>query len=130
MQLFGLHSKILEDVLDGLFHIARADGVVRPAETRFLSQVARRFGFDEATFARISACYMEPDESDPYVLLGISRDASDDDIKRRYRTLVRENHPDRLVACGVPEEFVVIANDRLACINDAHDRIQKARGFT
>lgn len=129
-QLFGPHSKILEDVLDGLFHIAQADGVVHPAETRFLSQVAHRFGFDEAAFARISARYVKPDAADPYVLLGISRETSDQEIKKRYRALVRENHPDQLIARGVPEEFVVIANDRLACINDAYDRIQKQRGFT
>ena len=129
-QLFGPHSKTLEDVLDGLFHIAKADGVVHPAELRFLSHVARRFGYAEADFARISARHVKPDESDAYVVLGVSRETSDNEIKKSYRALVRENHPDQLVARGVPEEFVVIANERLARINDAYDRIQKERGFT
>jgi len=128
-QMFGPRAKILEDVLDGLFHIAKADGVVHPAERRFLGQVARRFGFGEAEFARISARHVEPEATDPYVVLGIPREAGNGEIKKHYRRLVRDNHPDQLVARGVPEEFVMIANDRLARINDAYDRIQKERGF-
>jgi DnaJ like chaperone protein len=129
-QLFGPRAEILEDVLDGLFHIAKADGAVHSAETSFLKLVAHRFGFDDAAFAQISARHVAPDARDPYVVLGAGREVGDDEIKRIYRKLVRENHPDRLIARGVPEEFVVIANERLARINEAYDRIQKARGFT
>lgn len=128
-QLFGPHSEILEDVIDGLFHIAKADGVVHSAELAYLEQVARRFGFAGADFERIKARHMPPDEGDPYVVLGTHRDVTDVEVKRIYRKLVRENHPDRMIARGVPEEFVDIANERLAGINVAYDRIQAERGL-
>ena len=128
-QLFGPGSEILEDVLDGLFHIAKADGVVHPSERAFLEQVARRFGFSGENFDRISARHIEPDEGDPYVMLGLNRGVDDEELKRVYRKLVRENHPDRMIARGVPEEFVAIANERLARINAAYDRIQAERGL-
>jgi DnaJ like chaperone protein len=129
-QLFGPRAAILGDVLDGLFHIAKADGAVHPAELEFLTLVARRFGFDAHAFEQIRARHVGPDERDPYLVLGLKRTVSDQEVKRAYRKLVRENHPDRLIARGVPEEFVAIANDRLATINDAYDRIQKERDLT
>jgi len=128
-QLFGSGSEILEDVLDGLFHIAKADGVVHPSERAFLEQVARRFGFSGESFERICARHIEPDEGDPYVVLGLPREVDNEALKRAYRKLVRENHPDRMIARGVPEEFVAIANERLARINVAYDRIQLERGL-
>ncbi|VAW11755.1 DnaJ-like protein DjlA [hydrothermal vent metagenome] len=128
-QLFGPQSEILEDVLDGLFHIAKADGVVHPSERTFLEQVARRFGFSGASFERICARHIKPDEGDPYVVLGLNREVDDRELKRTYRKLVRENHPDRMIARGVPEEFVAIATERLARINVAFDRIQAERGI-
>ena len=57
----------------------------------------------------------------------MSRDAADDDIKTVYRKLVRENHPDRMIAEGLPEEFVSVANEKLAAINAAYDKIRQAR---
>ena len=49
-----------------------------------------------------------------------------DQIRRSYRALVAENHPDRLIARGVPEEFLAIANSRLAAINEAYETIERA----
>lgn len=128
-QLFGPQAEILEDVIDGLFHIAKADGVVHPKELEFVEHVARRFGFVGSEFERICARHIKPDEGDPYVVLGLSRDADDAEVKRVYRKLVRENHPDRMIARGVPEEFVTIATDRLARINVAYERIEAERGL-
>jgi len=127
--LFGQRADILEDVLDGLFHIAKADGVVHPAEADFLSQVAKIFGYNQAEFDQICARHVAPDATDPYVILGLTRDSNNDYIKKHYLQLVRENHPDKLVSRGVPEEFVIIANERLARINDAYDRVRKERGL-
>jgi DnaJ like chaperone protein len=64
--------------------------------------VAEIFGFDEDDWARIRASNMGPDDSDPYVILGVSHTASDDEIKAAHRRLVLENHPDKLVAEGLP----------------------------
>ena len=60
-------------------------------------------------------------------MLGLSRSARDDEIRQTYRKLVREHHPDRLVARGMPEEMIEQANKVLAAINAAYDRIAKER---
>ncbi|HEX3653625.1 MAG TPA: DnaJ family molecular chaperone [Rhizomicrobium sp.] len=119
---------VLEDILDGLFEIAKADGVLHPGELAFLERVADIFGFAPNEFRRIRASHF-PDRSDPYVILGVAHDASEDEIKRTYRMLVRENHPDSLMARGVPEEFVKLANDKLAAINTAYEKIGQERRF-
>lgn len=127
--LFSGNNAALEDVLDGLFHIAKADGVIHPNEAIYLEEVARIFGFDAHDFARIRARHLAPDKGDPYLVLDVDRDASNDEIKRVYRKLVAENHPDRAIARGVPEEFITIATDKLAAINAAYDQIRKERGL-
>jgi DnaJ like chaperone protein len=121
-RLFGAQHAILEDVLDGLFHIAKADKAFHPGEDGFLRQVAEIFGFTAAGFARIRARHVAVAD-DPYLILGLTRDAADDEVRRRYRELVREYHPDRHIAAGVPEEMIQIATARLQKINEAYQRI-------
>ena len=118
---------LLEGVLDGLFEIAKADGVLHPAELAFLEDVANIFGFSPDEYRRIRASHVEPDRADPYAVLGVEFGASEEEIKRTYRLLVRENHPDRLIARGVPEEFIRLANEKLAAINAAYARIMRER---
>jgi DnaJ like chaperone protein len=125
-RLFDAQHAILEDVLDGLFHIAKADNAYHPGEHGFLRQVAGIFGFTAADFERIRARHVAvPD--DPYLILGIGRDAPAEEIRRRYRDLVREYHPDRHIAAGVPEEMIEIATERLKKINEAYDRVMKEK---
>ena len=126
-EMFQDRPAVLEDLLDGLFHIARADGVYDPREDAYLRAVAHLFGFSDGEFARIREGHVGPDEADPYKILGVARDAVDAEIKARHRRLVREHHPDTLIAQGVPQEFVDVANRKLAAINDAYDRVQKER---
>jgi len=125
--LFMGNPAMLEDILDGLFEIAKSDDVLHPAESAFLEKVAEIFGFAPNEFRRIRASHF-PDASDPYVILGVAHNAGDEEIKRTWRLLVRENHPDRLIARGVPEEFVRLANDKLAAINAAYEKIVEERG--
>ena len=132
--LFGRDPYLLEELLTGLFEVARADGELNPAEVDFLRRVDAIFGFDGAAFelirARFSATARNLSGSDDaYAVLGLVRSASDDDIKQTYRKLVREHHPDRLVAKGLPPEFVEQANKTLAAINAAYDRIEKERNL-
>ncbi|HEX3942685.1 MAG TPA: DnaJ family molecular chaperone [Rhizomicrobium sp.] len=119
---------VLEDILDGLFEIAKADRILHPAELAFLERVADIFGFAPNEFRRIRASHFA-DREDPYLILGVAHDANEDEIKRTYRLLVRENHPDSLMARGVPEEFVKLANDKLAAINTAYEKIGQERRF-
>jgi DnaJ like chaperone protein len=128
-RLFDEGSQVLEDLLHGLFHIAKADGLVHPNELEYLRQVAGIFGFDEAGFARIREHHMGADAADPYTILGVAHDASDADVKSAWRRQINENHPDRAIAQGLPQEFVDLANEKLAAINDAYDRIAKQRGL-
>lgn len=127
--LFRNEPTVLEELLAGLFHIARADGTVQPAELDYLNKVSRIFGLDQQAFERVRAMFMGADKSDPYEILGIDRKQSNDEIKKAYRKLIRENHPDTLVAKGMPEEFVKVANQRMAAINAAYDEIEKQRGI-
>lgn len=126
---------LLEELLDGLFAVAAVDGRLHEAEERYLREVARIFGFTPWEFEAIRARWrasLHPaadEEPDPYEVLGVSREASDEEIKRAWRRLVREHHPDRLVAQGMPEEMVKQANDRLAAINAAYEKIARERGF-
>ncbi len=118
---------LLEDILDGLFHIAKSDGAVHDAELHFIERVAEIFSVDESHFGRILARHVEGRGYDPYAILGVTPETEFPEIRRRYRQAVAENHPDRLIARGVPEEFLAIANDRMAALNNAFDAIEKAR---
>lgn len=124
--LFADEPRVREDVLEGLFLIAAADGWLHESELAFLERVAALFHVSPATFHRIKARYVS-DPDDPYVILGVSPDASPTEIKARHRQLVRSLHPDMLIARGVPAEFVRIANDRLAEVNAAWAKVTAER---
>ena len=128
-RLFRGNPAMLEDVLDGLFEIAKADGVLHPCEARFLERVAEIFGFAPNEYRRIRASHFAPELTDPYVILGVSYAADEEEIKQTYRRLVRENHPDSLIARGVPAEFIKLATDKLAAINTAYEKIRAERGL-
>ena len=128
-RMFQDRPGVLEDLMDGLFHIARADGVVHEDELAFLHDVATIFGFSDFEFARIRASNTGEAVADPYLVLGVTPDATDQDLKMAYRRAVAENHPDRLIARGVPEEFVTLATEKLAAINTAWEALKQERGI-
>ncbi|MGB8273814.1 MAG: TerB family tellurite resistance protein [Alphaproteobacteria bacterium] len=127
--LFRDEPAVMEELLDALFYIAEADGRVDPAELDFLRKVAEIFGLGHA-FERLAAGHVSPESADPYAVLGVPRGADDAEIKAAHRRLAQENHPDRLIAHGMPKEFVAIATERMARINAAYDRIRAERGKT
>ncbi|MGD9914967.1 MAG: TerB family tellurite resistance protein [Rhizobiaceae bacterium] len=116
---------MLTDVLDGLFFIARADGVLHEREGRFLHRVAEIFEIDEAHYQSILARHVDLGKADPYAVLGVQRGQPFEEVKRHYRKLVAENHPDKLIARGVPKEFIAIATTRIAAINAAYELIER-----
>lgn len=120
---------LLEGVLDGLFYIAGADGVVTADELLYLETVSAAFGFDEATFRRIKASHLGASLSDPYAILGVPHDADFDAIRHAYRRLMADNHPDRVVTNGAPREFELAAHDKAATITSAYSRIRVERGM-
>jgi DnaJ like chaperone protein len=122
-QMFGTGADALADLLEGLFHIAVADGDYHPEENQFLARVARIFELPDATFLRIRAEFVPDAERDPYDVLGIPYDATLPEARAAWRALVRETHPDRLMAHGLPEECIRLAEHRLITVNQAWERI-------
>jgi DnaJ like chaperone protein len=118
---------LLEDVLDVLFAVAAADGAITPGELTYLEKVADLFGFTETEFARISAPYFPDRAPDPYTILSVSIQASDEDIRRAWMRCVSENHPDRFIARGAPVDFIKAAHEKTAAINAAYEQIKASR---
>jgi len=127
--MFADNPAVLEELLYCLTLIARADGVMHPEEVKYLRAVADIFGLDDHAFERITEVSGDLDSSDPYKILGVSRDMTNDEIKSAYRALVRENHPDKLIADGLPVELIDMATEKLAAINDAYDKVSAERGI-
>ncbi|MHA7873179.1 MAG: TerB family tellurite resistance protein [Hyphococcus sp.] len=122
-RIFEDAPAVLEDVLDCLFHIAVADGVAHPRELELLEQAAKAFAVSPAAFHRLKAAHLGLGEDDPYLILGVHPGDGRDKIKAAYRALVRDHHPDALIARGVPTDLVKIAEGRMAAINAAYERI-------
>jgi DnaJ like chaperone protein len=120
---------MLRSLLECLFHVAAADGILHPDEDTFLAVVAGKFGLSHGEFLSVRAGFVN-DPCSPYQILGVHPDITDSELKLRHRALVREHHPDRLAATGVPLELRCAANRRLAAINAAYDSIRKDRGLT
>jgi len=111
------------DVLDGLMHIAMADGEFHPNEEAFLDDVSSIFGISKADYIAAIARHV-PDRSNPFDILGLPHDANEDDIKSARKRLARENHPDILAARGVPEEMVALGEARMIAVNLAFEEAQ------
>jgi len=126
--LFGTHDPALCDLMEGLFYIAMADGEYHPAEDDFLAQVAVIFGIDERRFRSLRARFVPEAVPDPYTVLGVAPDAEMREIRAAWRAEVRAAHPDQLIARGVPEEAVKLAEKHLIAVNRAWEEIQAERG--
>jgi len=113
------------DLMEGLFHIAVADGVYHPNEDVFLRRVAEIFGLPEAEFQALRMRFVPDAQKDPYTVLGVTPDTPFDEIRSVWRAAVKESHPDRMMARGVPEEAVRLAERRLSDINRAWEEISE-----
>lgn len=120
--------QLKHDVFEGLFNIAAADGVLHRAEDDYLRKVGEIFGFSEETYRSVRARFVY-DPDDAYTVLGLDPDVANNTLRQTYRRLVRENHPDAMIARGVPAEFIVMANRKLAAINEAYEKIERERGL-
>lgn len=116
---------VLADVLDALFHIAKADGVLHRDELAFLESVGAAFGFDALRFDSIRRRHGDENGSNPYAVLEADPSWSYERLKAQYRRLATSCHPDRMMARGVPSEFIKLSNDRLAEVNDAWAIIER-----
>ena len=117
--LFPGNSRILGGVLEGLFQIAVADGELEESEIEFLHTLNGLFGFSDDEFDGLLGRYSGELAADPYRVLGVEPDASFEEVRNRWRMLVKQVHPDILVAEGMPHEAIRLAENRLAAYNDA-----------
>lgn len=122
-RLFGTDHPMYCDLIEGLFHISMADGEFHPNENVFLERVAEIFEMSPARYQAIKTRFVPDAEPDPYTVLGVDPNASMDEMRKAWRQLVRETHPDAMVARGVPEEAVKIAEKKMTDINRAWDTI-------
>ena len=126
--MFPPRDPVLVDLMEGLFHVAVADGRLDARERAFLAEVARIFGLDGRCFDSLIARFAgEAGVGDPYAVLGVDRDAPLADLRRAWRQAIRDSHPDHMIARGLPEEAVRMAARRMQDINAAWDRIRSDR---
>lgn len=127
-RLFSDSPETLEHVLDSLFYIATADGMVHEGELEYLRAVSNIFGFDEMRFEQLASQHVQLEAGlDPYLVLGLTPNAPPEEIRRVYRLLAAEHHPDRLIARGVPEDLIDVATARMKAINLAYRALTKPR---
>lgn len=121
-----------------------ADGEVHAAERDMLVRIAHRMGLAERDIAQLEALLRSvargPSEAasgppprdrldDAYAALGVEEGADESAVKRAYRKLIIENHPDKLASKGLPENMRILAEQRTRDINNAYDVVRRARGF-
>jgi DnaJ like chaperone protein len=123
--MFGPGNPVLKDLLEGLFAIAVADGDYHEAEDAFLHEVAGIFGLEACCFRAIRASFVPEAEPDPWTVLELEPGVPLAEARKRWRALVREAHPDRAIARGLPQEAVRLAEERVIALNKAWDAISK-----
>lgn len=134
---FHADPQTLRTILQGLQEIARADGRMTPDEQACLRKVGEIFGVYSTKQQTASSSSggaqqfnkISNQDADPYRILGIDRGTDNKAIKKIYRKLVQEHHPDRMIARGVSKRELVVAERKMAKINDAYDQIERERGL-
>jgi DnaJ like chaperone protein len=125
-QLLGKNSSVLEELLNLLIIIAKADGKITKSEILYLKQVSIIFGFSIEKFERIYSSNLG-EILDPYQLLGVTRNTPIVEIKNRWKRLASNHHPDKLIAQGLPIDFIEKSTNRLQEINNAWDMIKSQK---
>ena len=123
--LFRKHPEILERILDILFEIAKSDGNIDSTELNYLKNVSNIFNFNEIIFQRL--CALHNPENNSFEILGVKISDSLEDIQKKWKEMVKNNHPDKLVGQGMPIEFIESANQKLAIINSAYEEVKNLR---
>lgn len=140
-QVAHRNRNLLRMFLEIQIQAAMADGVVDDAEYRALEHIANRLGFDRTQIRQLLDMLQSggtrtpgrtggPTLEDAYGTLGVSKDASDEEIKKAYRRLMSQHHPDKLVSKGLPEEMMQVAKEKTQAIHAAYDRIKESRQKT
>lgn len=119
--------QLLEDVVDGLFHIAKSDGVVTQDELDYLERVSDLFGMSPLSFRRLRATHLGVGKDDPYAILEVPADADDATVRKAWKLALSNAHPDRARARGLPADFIALAETKAAAINAAFSTVMRER---
>lgn len=125
--MFGPGDPVLKDLLEGLFFIAAADGEYHEAEDIFLHEVARIFGLEECCFYALRAAIAPNAGHDPWAVLEVTPGTPLEEVRAAWRRAVRDAHPDRAIARGLPAEAVRLAEARVVALNRAWQEIRGDR---
>jgi len=127
-QTTGAQPTLLLSFLDLLFRIAAADGKFHPAEETALRKIKEIFNVSDRQFTDLQARYFK--EFDKYYkMLNCTPESSNEEIKSNYKKLVKDFHPDTIIAKGLPEEFIDFASNRFREIHESYEKIRQERNF-
>lgn len=145
LQVCQGQRRLRQTLLLFLLSLALADHALQPEEHAVLGRLAGLLGYSEAQLDQLlnmaraqehfhgeqGAAGVQPGTrlEDAYAALGVSPDADDRHLKRAYRKLMSEHHPDKLIARGVPEDMLKVATERAQEIQGAYDMIRRSRGL-
>ncbi len=127
-RMAGSDRMKLTMMIDILLRVAMADGNFHPAEERLIENTARIFNIPDEEYQKLKTQYVK-DFSKYYAILGCGENDTVDEIKKKYRKLASEYHPDKIAHKELPEEFIVFANSKLQEINEAYAKVKEERGF-
>ncbi len=123
-------SNLLNSMLDLLFSVAASDKKLHPEELRLLKSAKEIWNIPEQLFQSMQEQYFPTTVADRYyAVLHCTAHSSDAEIKRQYRKMVTDYHPDKIVSKGLPEEFVELASKKFREIQEAYEKIREIRGF-
>lgn len=127
-QMNRSQQTVLYSFMDMLFQMAAADGVLHPAEEKALGAIKNIFRLDDRQFDSIKARYFK-DVEKYYRILNCTPSSTGDEIKKSYKKLVKDFHPDTIISKGLPDEFVDFATRRFQEIQEAYEKVRQERGF-
>ncbi|MBK7672929.1 MAG: TerB family tellurite resistance protein [bacterium] len=128
--LIGHEPDRLRDLMALLMSVAAADAGIDQAEDRLLRSIAREMGLNARDYEAAAAMFDPRRSIDAsYAVLGVTRDATDEEVKKAYRRLAREHHPDVVVNKGMGEDFRKFADEKMRAINAAYDAVKESRGL-
>lgn len=125
---FRNQPQFLELMIDILVRVSVADGSMGPQEESLIQEAVHIFRFSEASYRQIKSKYVD-DSGKYYAILNSRKEDTNEQIKKQFRKLVFEYHPDTIASKGLPEEFIKFANDKFREIQEAYDVIRKERGM-
>jgi len=125
---FRLQPQLLDVMIDILLRVSMADGTLAESEERMILSAKILFNISDSQYTAIESRYIQDDDKF-YAILGVTPKDTSEAIKTKYRSLVKEYHPDMIASKGLPEEFTQLAEEKFREIQEAYDAVRRERNF-